>query len=132
MPKILIVEDQDETRKMLCLAVQKHAAQVFEASDGASALQVAEEQRPDLILFDIVMPGEINGLQACEMLRAKPELKSAFVILVSGLAGVKDFAEAKRVGANAYFVKPFRLGRLTELIDNYEKFAGKFVLEVSP
>jgi CheY-like chemotaxis protein len=132
MPKILIVEDQDETRKMLRMALNKHAELILEAADGASALQVAEEQKPDVILFDIVMPGDINGFQACELVRASPELKNSFVVLVSGRAEEKDFAEAQRVGANAYFVKPFRLGRLTELVDNYEKFAGTFVLEAFP
>jgi len=46
MPKILIVEDQDETRKMLRMALNKHAELILEAADGASALQVAEEQKP--------------------------------------------------------------------------------------
>lgn len=132
MPKILIVEDQDETRKMLRMALQKCSAFILEASDGASALRVAEEQKPDVILFDIVMPGDINGFQACEMVRASPELKDSFVVLVSGQAEEKDFAEAQRVGANAYFVKPFRLGKLIELVNNYEKFAGTFVLEALP
>lgn len=132
MPKILIVEDQGETRKMLRMALQKHATQILEASDGASALQIAKEHKPDVILFDIVMPGDINGFQACEMVRSSPELKSSFVILVSGLTEPKDFEEAKRVGANAYFVKPFRLGKLIELVDNYEKFLNVFVLEDVP
>lgn len=129
MPKILIVEDKEETRKMLLMALQKHADHILEASDGASALLMAAEQHPDVILLDIVMPGEINGFQACEKIKSNPELKSSFVILVSGLDEAKDFKEAQRVGANAYFVKPFRLGRLTEVVDNYEKFANYFVLE---
>ncbi|MEY4155974.1 MAG: hypothetical protein RJB64_695 [Pseudomonadota bacterium] len=132
MPKILIVDDQNETRKMLRMALDKHAAHILEASDGTSALRLAKEQQPDVILLDIVMPGEINGFQACEKIKLNPELKNSFVVLVSGLAGVKDVEEAKRVGANAYFVKPFRLSRLTEIVDNYEKFSTVFVLEDAP
>lgn len=129
MPKILIVEDNKETRKMLLMALDKHATLILEASDGISALRMAEEQHPDVILLDVVMPGEINGFQTCEKIKSSPKLKSSFVVLVSGLSDVKDFKEAKRVGANAYFVKPFRLGKLTEIVDDYERFADSFVLE---
>ena len=75
------------------------------------------------------MPGSINGFQVCETIKETPELKDTFVILLSGLNEKKDFDEAKRVGANAYMVKPFRLARLVEIIVNHEKLIDTFVLE---
>lgn len=57
------------------MALQKHAAHILEASDGSSAVRIAEEQHPDVILLDIVMPGEINGFQVCEKIKSNPELK---------------------------------------------------------
>ena len=132
MKNILIVEDQPEARKMLHAALKKTADQLIEASNGLAALQLTKDCKPSVVLLDIMMPGTINGFQVCEWIKADAELRDTFVILMSGLSEPKDFDEAKRVGANAYLVKPFRLARLVEIVLAHEKLKDTFVLEVMP
>jgi CheY-like chemotaxis protein len=131
MTKILIVDDQEDARIIVRLMLRKHVTVLWEAANAATALQMVKEHRPDVVLFDIVMPGTINGFHACEMVKSDPELADVFVILMSGLNDTKDFEEARRSGANAYFVKPFNLRKLVEVVTNYKEFAGSFLLENS-
>jgi CheY-like chemotaxis protein len=109
--------------------VCKHATKLWEAENAAAALQMIKENRPDVVLFDIVMPGKINGFHACEMVKSDPALADVLVILMSGLTDVKDFEEARRCGANSYFVKPFSLNRLVEVITNHKNYSDTFLLE---
>jgi CheY-like chemotaxis protein len=132
MKNILIVEDQPEARKMLHAALTKTADQVMEASNGLAALQLTKDYKPSVVLLDIMMPGSVSGFQVCEWIKAEEDLKNTFVILMSGLSDPKDFDEAKRVGANAYLVKPFRLSRLVEIVLAHEKLTDTFVLELMP
>jgi CheY-like chemotaxis protein len=129
MTKILIVDDQEDARIIVRLMLRKHVTVLWEAANASTALQMVKEHRPDVVLFDIVMPGTINGFHACEMVKSDPELADVFVILMSGLNGAEDFEEAKRSGANAYFVKPFNLGRLVEVVTNHKEYASTFLLE---
>jgi CheY-like chemotaxis protein len=131
MTKILIVDDQEDARTIVRLMLRKHVTVLWEAANAATALQMVREHRPDVVLFDIVMPGTINGIHACEMVKSDPELADVFVILMSGLNDVKDFEEARRSGANAYFVKPFNLRKLVEVVTHHKEFAGSFLLENS-
>lgn len=131
MKKILIVEDNDEARKMLSVALKRPTHTIVEATNGLAALRAAKDHKPIVVLLDIVMPGPVNGFQVCEWIKADAELKSTFVVLLSGLNEQKDFDEAKRVGANAYMVKPFRLSRLIEIVIDHVKLADTFVLEMA-
>jgi len=131
MKKILIVDDQAEVRKMLSFALRRPTHRVVEATNGLAALQAVKDHKPIVVLLDIMMPGSVNGFQVCEWIKADAELKKTFVVLLSGLNDKKDFDEARRVGANAYLVKPFRLSRLIEIVIDHEKLADTFVLEVT-
>jgi len=131
MKKILVVDDQDDARRMISIALRRPTHKVLEATDGIAALKVIKEHKPIVVLLDIMMPGKLNGFQVCEWIKADVDLKNTFVVLLSGLNGEKDFDEARRVGANAYMVKPFRLSRLIEIIVNHAKLADTFVLELA-
>jgi CheY-like chemotaxis protein len=132
MKKILIVEDQDEVRKMLSIALKRATHITLEASNGLAALHMIKEQQPVVVLLDVKMPGALNGFQVCEMIKEDAQTRDTFVILTSGLNEEKDFDEARRVGADAYCVKPFRLSRLVEIVMGYRELAGTFVLEKTP
>ena len=129
--KILIVDDQDETRKLLRMALRNTMFTVLEASGAVAALTAAKEHKPAVILLDIVMPGSINGFQVCELIKSDAELKGAYIILISGLSNPNNFYQAERVGADAYLVKPFPLSRLVEIVKNHEelKRTSTFVTE---
>lgn len=128
MTKILIVDDQEDARVIIRLMLRKHVSVLWEAANAAAGLQMIKDHRPDVVLFDIVMPGTINGFHACEMVKSDPELATIFVILMSGLTDEKSFDEARQSGANAYFVKPFSLSKLVEVVTNHKKYETDFLL----
>jgi CheY-like chemotaxis protein len=128
MTKILIVDDQEDARVVIRLMLRKHASVLWEAPNAASGLQMIKKHRPEVVLFDIVMPGTINGFHACELVKSDPELATTFVILMSGLTDETAFDEARRSGANAYFVKPFSLKRLVEVVTKHEEYQNDFLL----
>lgn len=118
--KLLIVDDQGELRKMLRIAMGYGKYQLFEAEDGASALAAAAKEKPDVILLDVMMPGDYDGLDVCRRLRADPETRHAYIALVTALGDPASVAKGREAGANAYIVKPFRLSRLIEVIEKRE------------
>ena len=131
MNKILIVDDKPEARKLLAIALRSPTREIIEAASGLAALQIIKAQKPEVVLLDVVMPGHVNGFQACEWIKDDAETKNTFVILISGLDEKKDFDEARRVGANAYLLKPFRLSRLAEIVANHTKLVDTFILETT-
>lgn len=106
MHKILIVDDQADIRRMMHIALGDDF-DLLEAADGITALEMVRQHRPDVVLLDIMMPGGLDGLQVLEMIRNDPKLQHTRVILVSAKGQVSDYDLGMRMGANAYFVKPF-------------------------
>lgn len=129
MTKILIVDDDEAARYMMRMTLRKHASQMWEAPNASTGLQMIKEHRPDVIVFDIEMPGTISGIHACEMVTSEPDVIDPFVVIVSGRDEQADFDAAKHAGANAYFVKPFKLHRLAEVVANHQDWKGTFLLE---
>ncbi len=132
--KILIVDDQDSTRKLLRLALKETTLTIIEAAGAVEALTMAKQERPAVVLLDIVMPGSITGFQVCEMIKGEPELQDTYIILISGLSNPNNFYQAERLGADAYLVKPFPMSRLVEIVGNYQelKRLGTFIVEGRP
>ncbi len=95
---------------------------------------MAKQERPAVVLLDIVMPGSITGFQVCEMIKGEPELQDTYIILISGLSNPNNFYQAERLGADAYLVKPFPMSRLVEIVGNYQelKRLGTFIVEGRP
>ncbi len=115
MKKILIVDDNADVRRLIRVALGK-TFKVFEAEDGASALQMARDFYPDLIVLDIMMPGKMDGLQVLDAIRADPGLKVIRVVLVTAKGQASDAEIGMQHGADAYFVKPFSPLQLTAFI----------------
>lgn len=106
MHKVLIVDDQADIRRMMAIALGDEF-DLLEAEDGLTALQMLRDNRPDVVLLDIMMPGGLDGLQVLEKIREDAALKHTRVILVSAKGQASDYALGMQKGANAYFVKPF-------------------------
>ena len=115
MKKILIVDDNADVRRLIRVALGK-TFKIFEAEDGASALQIARDLYPDLIVLDIMMPGKMDGLQVLDAIRADPGLKVIRVVLVTAKGQASDAEIGMQRGADAYFVKPFSPLQLTAFI----------------
>jgi two-component system, OmpR family, phosphate regulon response regulator PhoB len=115
-PKILIVDDQPDLRKLVRLTLSPSHFELHEASDGLQAVEQARAIKPDLILLDVMMPGELNGLQVCAAIRQEVDLKAARIILLTARGQQTDLDEGFGVGADNYLVKPFSPTQLLDLV----------------
>lgn len=117
MQTILIVEDVEMVRELLAtvLAVDY---QVVSAANGRAALEQARLVRPDLVVLDVGLPGDLSGLEVCAMLRANPDsaLRRLPILILSGLADSLDIKLARAVGANAFLGKPYSPVKLLEMV----------------
>lgn len=105
--KILIVDDQPEIRNLLTITLDADNYEVHHANNWVSALGMTRAIRPDLILLDIMMPGEFDGLEVCRRIKSDKDLSSSIVLIVSSCANVADRYKALEVGADDYLTKPF-------------------------
>lgn len=117
MKRILIVEDQPDIRKLIRMTLEFEPYDVHEASDGTTGLRVAGEVKPDLMLLDVMMPGELDGLQVCKAIKTDPELRQIRVILLTARGQQRDLEAGREAGADEYLVKPFSPLQLIETIE---------------
>ena len=103
-PLILAVDDEASNLQLLRQILQDHYRLLF-AKDGARALDLARQERPDLILLDVMMPG-MSGYEVCAALKAKPETAAIPVIFVTALTDTADELEGFEAGAVDYITKP--------------------------
>jgi len=114
--KILIVEDQDDNRRIMRDLLINAGYEVVEAATGDEGVAAAKREKPDLILMDVQLP-VIDGLEATRQIKAKPELRAIPVIAVTSYALSGDNEKALAAGCDAYFAKPVSPRRLLEKID---------------
>jgi len=111
--KILICDDEPALRELMRLALDG-AYEIAEASNGAEAFAQAESFRPDLILLDVMMPGE-SGLEVLARLRLDPELAATAVIVVSAWSSEADRKAASQ--ADRFVGKPFDPEELASIVE---------------
>jgi diguanylate cyclase (GGDEF)-like protein len=103
--RLLIVDDLDDNRALLCRRFGKRGYLIEEAENGFAALELIARQEFDLVLLDIMMPG-LNGFEVLKRIRASHSPDDLPVIMVTARAGSTDIAEALELGANDYITKP--------------------------
>ena len=106
MKKILVVDDHSDIRKLIRITIG-NAYEVLEAEDGVAALQIIHHHQPSLVVLDIMMPGEMDGLQVLDAMRSDATLEHIKVIMVTARGQTKDYETGIKRGANAYLIKPF-------------------------
>jgi signal transduction histidine kinase/ActR/RegA family two-component response regulator len=112
--RILVVDDNDDAREMLCGALQTLGQAVSSAADGPAALSTAAAFRPDVAILDIGLPG-MNGYELARVLRqAHPDIQ---LIAVTGFGQPGNREEAARAGFAAYLVKPVPIASLVEQLN---------------
>ena len=104
--RILVVDDQEDNRRILRDLLTASGFEVIEGKTGEEGVALAEERAPDLILMDIQLPG-IDGYEATRRIKAKPALSATPLIVVTSYALSGDDAKAFAAGADAYVSKPF-------------------------
>lgn len=120
MKKILVVDDQPDIRRLICITLGKRY-EIIEAGDGVSAWELFCSARPDAVILDIMMPGEIDGLGVLHRIKADEASKETFVVMVTAKGQASDFEGAIQSGADAYLIKPFSPLQLMNLLQ--DKFA---------
>jgi DNA-binding response OmpR family regulator len=110
--RVLVLEDESDTRNLLAIVLKMHGADVILAENVNDALQLADEQRPDVIVTDIGMP-ELNGYAFITSLRERSKTPA---IALTAYAAPADREIAMNSGFNDYMVKPFDTGELIAAI----------------
>jgi CheY-like chemotaxis protein len=106
MKKVLIVDDHTDIRRLLSITLGKDY-EIIEAEDGVAALESIRRHHPQIVLLDVMMPGEMDGLQVLDAIKADPHLRDTLVAMVTARGQVADGDDARKRGADAYFIKPF-------------------------
>lgn len=118
--KILIVDDQTQLRQLMRMTLTPEGHQVLEAGDAETAWSVALAEQPALVLLDIMLPGDTDGLELCRRLKADARTAALKVVLVSARGHRNDVQIGRDAGADDYLLKPFQPLRLLELVDQLE------------
>ena len=113
--RILVVEDQPDNRRIMRDLLASVGYEMIEAIDGEAGVRLADEQRPELILMDIQLPG-LDGYEATRRIKAEPELRAIPIIVVTSYALSGDDAKARAAGADDYVAKPFSPRQLLAMI----------------
>ena len=113
---VLIVEDSDDARYFMRLALEQLGYLVVEAENGARAIEVAQRERPDIILMDLSLP-IMDGLAATEKIRANAGLNGIPIVAVTAHQETYFRVEAKAAGFDAYVTKPIDMDFLGDLIN---------------
>ena len=112
---ILLVEDFDDTRLIMKLWLIKQGYRVIEAENGEDAVTLAEQNQPDLIIMDMMMPG-LNGLDATRRIRQYQSLQQTPIVAVSAYGANEYRAKAIAAGCDEYVSTPFEPDALGALI----------------
>ena len=114
--KVLLVDDFDDTRLFLRLALEEHGFIVFEAENGETAVQNALREHPDVILMDLTMP-LMDGFAATKLIRQNEQFKNVPIIAITAHQETDFRSDAKASGFDAYVTKPIDVNFLKDLID---------------
>lgn len=117
MPKkILFADDTTHIRILLEQTLEDFedaGVELFSAENGLEAWDIAQAERPDLVILDVMMPG-LSGFDVCQRIKSDPDLSNAYVIMLTARGQAADRQRSTEVGANEYVTKPFDPSYLTE------------------
>jgi two-component system phosphate regulon response regulator PhoB len=130
---ILAIEDEDDIRKLLLHNLRKDGYAVLGASTGEEGLRLAVEQKPNLIVLDLMLPG-MDGMAVCRRVRGNPDIRDTPILMLTARDGEEDMVSGLEAGADDYVAKPFsnrvilarvrsllRRGGIRERADDNEK-----------
>ena len=116
--KVLIVEDNELNMKLFHDLLEAHGIGTIETRDGRKVLEIAREQKPDLILMDIQLP-EVSGLDVTKWLKADEELRGIPVIAVTAFAMKGDEQKIREGGCEDYISKPISVVKFMDTVRKY-------------
>ncbi len=108
---VLVVDDNEDNLRIISEILRTRGYSVRLAQDGATALRSLEEERPDIVLLDVMMP-EMDGIQVLDRIRTNPKLAAVPVIMVTAKVEDEDVLAGYKGGADYYITKPFTARQL--------------------
>lgn len=114
-PRVLVVDDDDVIRQLICVNLELEGFEVLTACDGEEAIAQARASHPDVVTLDIMMP-RLDGWEAAERLRSDPATAGVRVCLISARAQQADLRRGERIGVDAYITKPFDPDELVAVV----------------
>jgi len=124
MAKILIAEDERDIRDLVAFTLRFAGHEVFAASNGEEAVEMAPKVNPDLIIMDVRMP-RMTGYEACKAMKADPNLKDIPVVFLSAKGQENEIQQGLEAGAEKYLLKPFAPDQLTAQVKEILAKFGK-------
>jgi putative two-component system response regulator len=134
--RVLVVDDTDSVRSLFHKLLIIDGYEVISCASGEAALAIVEEQRPDVILLDVAMPG-LDGLEVCRRLKSDPSTRLTPIVLVTGQTDLSDRIRGIEAGADEFISKPVHphelrarvrsLTRMKQLIDALDSAESAFV-----
>ena len=116
MSTILVVEDYDDVRQMLTVLLESEKFRVLQAATGTEALEILKQERPDLILMDLALPG-FNGFEAIRRIRAIDRFQNTPIIVLTAYTGPSTYETALRAGSDYCMAKPIDFDELAALVE---------------
>jgi two-component system CheB/CheR fusion protein len=113
--RIVVVDDQDDSREMLRVLFESKNHTVFDAADGQHAIQLIAEHKPDVAFIDIGLP-IMNGFEVAQQIRKRPELLGVRLVALSGYGNTSDVEAAMAAGFDEHVTKPAELAKLEQII----------------
>lgn len=113
---ILVCDDEPHIVRLIQVGLERAGHRVIPCYDGKAALQYVQDEHPDVVVLDLMLPG-ISGLQVLKRLRANPQTEKIRVVIVSVRSDDTDVFEAYHFGADSYLTKPFNPMELLKIVD---------------
>jgi DNA-binding response OmpR family regulator len=107
MKKILITDDREHVRELVEVTLSLGDYEIFQASSGESAIDLAESEQPDLVIMDVMMPGGMDGLEATRQIKKVAGCQKTKVIMLTAKGQLDDIRAGLEAGADDYLTKPF-------------------------
>ena len=116
--RILIVEDHADIRRLIHMTLEFENYEIHEAANADEGLESIRQLRPQLVLLDVMMPGGMDGLDLCRLVKSDPALGMPWVVLLTARGQSQDIEAGIKAGADAYLLKPFSPLKLIETINS--------------
>lgn len=128
--KILIVDDEEHIVELLDFNLKNAGYETFIATDGIKAINIAKEEKPNLVLLDLMLPG-IDGLEVCKEIKKDKDMKNTSIIMLTAKGEELDKILGLELGADDYITKPFSVRELLARIKAVLRRTSVFKIEES-
>ena len=122
MTKILVVDEDPDFVRIIRAILEAEGYQVFEAANGKQALEALRQDKPDLMLLDVMMSTTLEGVDVCREIRADPDLKDVPIIMVSSIATTEyapEFPDDEHIPIDTWISKPIQPAVLLKVVKRF-------------